>query len=922
MTIAFGSQGTTPTGTTLASGVGTSSVAPAQPASLATGDLVILLVVNKVETEIPTTPSGWTLAGTIAGGGGTAGSDAGPVRLSCYYREKDASWSSVPSVSVGSANASWAQAFRYTKDPANAWDVAVASGARTTASTSFSVSVGTNPGITANDMCIAAAGLTSDSATWSSESIAATGVTFGTMTERSEPKTTLGNDLGGAVWQRPVSSGTASANATLTGTLTSSTGATGVAMLIRLREVAAAPPPQTVSPDAIASDETFGTLGIIGGELFKNTDFETDVSFWETNPGLGVYTAATFAQTTEQAHGGTSSLKATWPTASGDTWVNHVAVSVVTGQSYVFDAWVYVPTGSPTVRLEIAFRLQGDRSTIKDGWQHLFMRWTSDTTGNVFVGVATTNTTAGQVAYIDDVHGTALAGQLIVLTSMTSAEAFGSPTATNLPPAQTCSPTGIASAQAFGNPGVTVAPPSQSLSPTGISSAEVFGTPVRTSTLTVSPVAIASLEALGAPQLAPLVVVSPVGVASLESVSAPVISRVLTASPVGIVSTEVFGTPAITTALTVSPTGISSGQAFGVPVATVGGVTVSPTGIASVQAFGVPSVAVGAVTVSPTGIASLEVFGIPVRTSSVTISPTGIASQQTFGVPAIGLGAVTVSPTGIVSEEIFGNPSITRNIFVSPFSIQDAVNNLVVNPDCSRTVGTVVNVDGDTVPIVTGWTHSSSSGAGGVVRPPFLENDPIEGSTLRLKVIDSETGGWNYLGGALASSVELRSGLPFTIYFRAKANFIGGGGNVVNIRLCQGNALSMVYAGPNITLTNEFTDYVLNGTGALDGSTSVLLYMNLSVNSDVDFQVARAMVVPGRQDVSYFDGDSDTRSYWQGEPGNSKSTLEDDKFGTPTANVKQSVNPYGIISEEWFGLPALSGPGVSVPGFVGWGIPI
>lgn len=254
MTIAFGSAGTVPTGT--GTGTGTTSVTPALPASLADGDLVLIFVGDKPDTSTPTTPSGWTLVATVAGGGGTAGADAGPSRISCFSRVKDASWSTMPSVSITSANGSYAFAVRYTKAAANSWDIASTTGVDTTNATSYSIAGGSNPGITAGDMLVAAGQIATDTTTWATQTLTATGATIGTRTERGEPVTSQGNDVGGCVWDAACTAGTATAAPVAGATLSSNNGAVGPGIIVRLREVASGPTdyPRSASDSAPATD--------------------------------------------------------------------------------------------------------------------------------------------------------------------------------------------------------------------------------------------------------------------------------------------------------------------------------------------------------------------------------------------------------------------------------------------------------------------------------------------------------------------------------------------------------------------------------------------------------------------------------------------------------------------------------------------
>lgn len=240
MTIAFVNQGTTPTAA-VASITGTTSVTPAAPASLVNGNIVVIYVGCKYDTASVVTPTDWTLAGSVAGGTTGTGNDTGPTRTTVFYRVKDAAWSTMPTITVTSGNASFAQAFQYS-NATGFWDVAASGGADSTTGTAWSVTAASNPGITAGDMCFVATTVPTDigaGATFSAQAITATGISvWGTATERSEPYTSNGNDAGGMVFDRPVTTGTSSAAPVITATAGgTTTNIMGTSLLVRLREI-------------------------------------------------------------------------------------------------------------------------------------------------------------------------------------------------------------------------------------------------------------------------------------------------------------------------------------------------------------------------------------------------------------------------------------------------------------------------------------------------------------------------------------------------------------------------------------------------------------------------------------------------------------------------------------------------------------
>jgi hypothetical protein len=231
MTIAYAAAGTVGTGST--------AVTPGLVAGLVDGDLAVVVAVSKPDTTTHVTPTGWSLAGTAAGGGGTNGNGTGPTRVSVFFRVKDATWSTAPAITCTGGNSSAAQMFRYTRDTAKTLDVASAGGAFSGNTTAWSAPMATDPGITADDLVLLASSTQDEAPAWSAETFTAPGLTLGTANERAEAiEGTTGNDVGGWLADRPVTAGTATGPATVTAT--SSVASRGATLLVRLREVIAA----------------------------------------------------------------------------------------------------------------------------------------------------------------------------------------------------------------------------------------------------------------------------------------------------------------------------------------------------------------------------------------------------------------------------------------------------------------------------------------------------------------------------------------------------------------------------------------------------------------------------------------------------------------------------------------------------------
>ena len=250
MTISLGATGTTPTGT--GSGTGTTSLSVTPPAHNL-GDLLLLYVHVKPETATITTPAGWTAVtnAEAAGGGGTTGLDAGPTRAAWYWRNGDQRTTAVSVTFGGSPNCCQGQILALRSSIADAsWSVAGANGVDSTTGTPFTAVMGSDPGITTADMVVVFGGIPTDVTTpaqFSAETLTATGLTSGSVTEIAEPETTRGNDLGGVLCRWTPTGGPSSGAATFSATAGgTTTNVRGPIILVRAREVAAA----TIIPTA------------------------------------------------------------------------------------------------------------------------------------------------------------------------------------------------------------------------------------------------------------------------------------------------------------------------------------------------------------------------------------------------------------------------------------------------------------------------------------------------------------------------------------------------------------------------------------------------------------------------------------------------------------------------------------------------
>ncbi|MEO3922708.1 hypothetical protein ABGB07_02315 [Micromonosporaceae bacterium B7E4] len=233
MAVAYASSG-------LIASAAAQTVAPAYPASIATGDGLVLVRTAKPDTAALTTPSGWTLVNTQSGGVGVFGNDTGPLIVATYFKTATGTETGTLTCDSTPATVDVQQSIivRYTKG-SGAWDVAGTGGVDTTASTDWSVAAGSDPGITSGDVVQVALCYPTDSArTWSSETLTATGATISALTVPIASTTTsLGADMTTRLHNFACSAGTASVAPVYAGTVNSAINVAGPTSMIRLREV-------------------------------------------------------------------------------------------------------------------------------------------------------------------------------------------------------------------------------------------------------------------------------------------------------------------------------------------------------------------------------------------------------------------------------------------------------------------------------------------------------------------------------------------------------------------------------------------------------------------------------------------------------------------------------------------------------------
>ena len=257
MTISYGAAG--------ASASAAESVSPALPAGASAGMLAVLQVVSGHQDDsVPATPSGWSLAGSFSGGGGSFGAGTGPRRITFFVRELLAS-NSAPTVSIptgGTGSTIAARIYTLSRSAGTGWRWAAATAEDTSSGTGFSAASATALTWKAGDFAVIGYGIPLSTATFSAEAITATGITFGTITEQADDSITAGNDSRFVTATGAVSSGTGTQAPTLAATL--SAASTGVAGVLRVREASSSlavtaqsvfPPRNLVAATSLAADD-------------------------------------------------------------------------------------------------------------------------------------------------------------------------------------------------------------------------------------------------------------------------------------------------------------------------------------------------------------------------------------------------------------------------------------------------------------------------------------------------------------------------------------------------------------------------------------------------------------------------------------------------------------------------------------------
>ncbi|MGW4876535.1 hypothetical protein ACWEPI_08265 [Streptomyces sp. NPDC004262] len=243
----------------------TDTVTPAIPASFTAGQLAVLQVVSGHTLDpVPSTPSGWTLAGSFSGGGGTFGLNTGPRRISFFVRQlaagDTAPTTAIPSGSSGSMIG--ARIITLARTAGTGWRWTATFGQDTVSHTALSAPCSTALSFKSGDFCVLGYAWPAQTVSTTARGASAAGITFGTATSHLGDAITSGNGARLTNADTSVTAGSATVAPTVTTTL--SAASTGVAGMLRVREASAAisvtaqsvfPPRNLVSATGLTGDD-------------------------------------------------------------------------------------------------------------------------------------------------------------------------------------------------------------------------------------------------------------------------------------------------------------------------------------------------------------------------------------------------------------------------------------------------------------------------------------------------------------------------------------------------------------------------------------------------------------------------------------------------------------------------------------------
>ena len=136
------------------------------------------------------------------------------------------------------------------------------------------------------------------------------------------------------------------------------------------------------------------------GNMHPNPSVETNIAYWFTTITDTSFPASSVVQSATRAFIGTKSVLATWMTSALGCNAGANVSGHVIGRTYIASMYVYVPTGSPNVRLKPGTASPSAYTSLKDQWVRLSATY-APSGDSVYISVESAASTAGQTCYID-----------------------------------------------------------------------------------------------------------------------------------------------------------------------------------------------------------------------------------------------------------------------------------------------------------------------------------------------------------------------------------------------------------------------------------------------------------------------------------------------------------------------------------------
>jgi hypothetical protein len=526
---------------------------------------------------------------------------------------------------------------------------------------------------------------------------------------------------------------------------------------------------------------------------------------------------------------------------------------------------------------------------------------------------------------------------------------------------QTLFPTAVATLEYVSNVSVTML---IALSPTSIATANVFGSHSIFASINLSPTGVTSAQVFGNTTLTTSITLSLTGLGTAEAFGTHSIFASISLAPTGIVTANVFGSHSVFTSIALAPTAVASLESFGL-ASTIGSVSLSITGITSAQAFGATSLALNGPTLFPTGVPSLESFGSHTIFTSILVTTTGIATAQNFGAPSIyslisltpiGMGSVeafgatsvttfiTLLPSGIISAQALGNPTTFTGLTLNLTGIgsQEVFGNPTLTLLTLLLLAGIGSLEAFGIPSVLGDSNVSPN-AIGTLEAFGLPEAAFYTIVLPEPTPTAEAFGlltWSFGTFVVVYPVSIASQEAVNEAFAAVAQEIDLAGAYITSAELFGQLFTTMWTGvyPESAESEEAfgreTRWIDLGqintfsieTQEVFGTSYISATIELIPAEVVSEEVFGTLLMQYLQYVDPTGG------------------LSVETFGTPwtytfvailpvgiaSEEISDSQNvftfttllPVGLASDEFVAVPNINGPGVGIPVFSGWGIPI